>query len=222
MNPLLFSLALLVAPQDTGAVAPPDALSDSSQAPGPVSLAPRLDNLSLLGAALSAADRPMLLAGTVDTVEEPGSRRSKAVRYSDLYYTRLTIHKYASYLTVPLFAAEYVVGQQLYNKGGDGGNRGLHSALAGGIAGLFAVNTVTGVWNLIESRHEKEGRTRRWVHSLLMLTADAGFVITGATAPDDDDDDGGGGSQRSTHRTVAISSMGVALVSYGIMWLWKD
>lgn len=55
-----------------------------------------------------------------------------------------------------------------------GGNRGLHSALAGGIAGRFAVHTVTGLWNPIESRHEKVGRTRRWVHSLLRMAADGG------------------------------------------------
>lgn len=219
MNPLLLSLMLLAAPQDSGSTVPADSQVDSSQAPRAVSLAPRIENISLLGSAVAGNAAPLF---PVDTEPDPGTRRSRAVRYSDLYYTRLTIHKYASYLTVPLFAAEYVVGQQLYDNPGDGGNRGLHSALAGGIAGLFAVNTVTGVWNLIESRHERAGRTRRWVHSLLMLTADAGFVITGATAPDDDDDDGGGGSGRSTHRAVAISSMGVALVSYGMMLLWKD
>jgi len=216
MNPLLLSLTLLAAPQDSGSMVSADWLADSSQALPAVSLAPRIENLSLLGSVVPANDLPMF---PVDTDPDPGTRRSRAVRYSDLYYTRLTIHKYASYLTVPLFAAEYVVGQQLYNDPGDGGNRGLHAALAGGIAGLFAVNTVTGVWNLIESRHEKAGRTRRWVHSLLMMAADAGFVVTGATAPDDD---GGGGSGRSTHRAVAISSMGVALVSYGMMFLWKD
>ncbi len=222
MNALLLVLALAVPPQDTGQVASPVPAVDSLPLPPadslrPISLAPRIDNLYLLAPAVSA---PLVLTFPADTDQVPGERRNRAVRYSDLYYTRLTIHKYASYLTVPLFAAEYVVGQSLYNSGGDGGNRGLHSGLAAGIAGLFAVNTVTGVWNLIESRHEKAGRTRRWVHGLLMLTADAGFVVTGATAPDDDE--GGGGAGRSTHRAVAISSMGVALISYGMMWLWKD
>ncbi|MEO8636590.1 MAG: hypothetical protein ABI587_15040 [Gemmatimonadales bacterium] len=220
MNPLLLSFALLAAPQDTGLVvpseSPPPAVAPSQVTIPPVSLVPRIDNLSLLGSVVTANDGLMF---PIDTEPGPGTRRSRAVRYSDLYYTRLTIHKYASYLTVPLFAAEYVIGQQLYNKSGNGGNRGLHGALAAGIAGLFAVNTVTGGWNLIESRHEKKGRPRRWVHSLLMMTADAGFVVTGATAPDDD---GGGGAGRSTHRAVAIGSMGVALISYGMMWLWKD
>ena len=146
MNPLFISLAFLAAPQDTGIVSVQGPLADSSQvlhrgaqALPVASLAPRMTNLSLLRSAVSPDEMPMFPADT-----EPGTRRPRAVRYSDAYYTRLTIHKYASYLTVPLFAAEYVVGQQLYNNGGDGGNRGLHSTLAGGIAGLFAVNTVTG------------------------------------------------------------------------------
>jgi hypothetical protein len=52
-----------------------------------------------------------------------------------------------------------------------------------------------------------------------MIAADAGFVVVGATAPDDDD---GGGSGGTTHRNVAIASMGVALGSYVMMLLWKD
>ena len=31
--------------------------------------------------------------------------RRRAVQYSDQYYTRLTIHRYGSYLMLPLFAA---------------------------------------------------------------------------------------------------------------------
>ena len=56
-----------------------------------------------------------------------------------------------------------------------------------------------------------------------MLASDAGFVATAALAPEGDDDfeqeeDNG---DRQTHRAVAISSMGVALVSYVMMYLWK-
>lgn len=85
------------------------------------SLSPRLDNLSLLGSALAANDA---LLFPVDTEPDPGTSRTRAVRNSDLYYTRLTIHRYASYLTVSLFAAEYVVGQQRYNNGDDGATGG--------------------------------------------------------------------------------------------------
>lgn len=52
----------------------------------------------------------------------------------------------------------------------------------------------------------------------MMFGADLGFVATGALAPDDDSDEGGGSSgNRSLHRTVAITSMGVAAVSYVYM-----
>ena len=43
---------------------------------------------------------------------------------------------------------------------------------------------MTGVWNLAESRKDPHHRTKRTIHSVLMLLADAGFVVTGATAPE--------------------------------------
>ena len=121
-------MSFLIAPRNTGFTVTAVSVSMASQAVTPVrqtrsavSLAPRLDTLSLLGSALAANDAPLF---PVDTEPDPGTSRSRAVRHSDLYYTRLTIHRYASYLTVPLFAAEYVVGQQLYNNGGDGATGG--------------------------------------------------------------------------------------------------
>lgn len=57
-----------------------------------------------------------------------------------------------------------------------------------------------------------------------MLAADAGFVATGMLAPESEHESfngvlraEGGGNSRSTHRTVAITSMGVATVSYLMM-----
>ena len=140
-----------------------------------------------------------------DTTQEP-----RAVEYSDAYFTRLTIHRYASYAIVPMFVAQYVAGEQLMDKGDDapGWARDAHGALAGGVAGLFAVNTVTGAWNLWEGRRDPEGRTRRTLHGGLMLLADAGFAATGALA---------NGGDRDLHRAVALSSMGVSLLSYAIM-----
>src|ERR1019366_9950032 len=38
-----------------------------------------------------------------------------AITYSDAYQTRLKIHKYASYATLPLFAVEVALGESLYN-----------------------------------------------------------------------------------------------------------
>lgn len=139
------------------------------------------------------------------------------IEYSDAYFTRLTIHRWASYLTVPLFAGQYVVGRKLMN--GDGSLRGVHGVLAASVAGLFAVNTITGGLNLIEARKDPEGRTRRTIHSVLMLLADAGFVATGLTAKESEDEGGfySGPVTNNTHRNVAIASMGTALLSYAIM-----
>lgn len=233
MTAALLLLALVTGVQDTIPPAPILALDDSV---GPVSLAPTVDNLSLLGAALAASpvarDAPPsgLPAGLDDPSDTTRTKRPKAIQYSDLYYTRLRIHQLASYLTVPLFVAQYLSGRELWNHPDSHGlARDAHGPLAASIAGLFAVNTVTGVWNLWDSRKDPNGRTRRWIHSLTMIAADAGFVVVGATAPGDDDGEGGGGggggihsSGARTHRNVAIASMSVALSSYLMMLIWKD
>ncbi len=162
--------------------------------------------------------------GPADTV------RRQAVEYSDAYATRLKIHQFASYTEIPLFAAEYLLGEKLLrdqrngiNQGGeDGGNRssvrGAHSAVAGGLGVLFAVNTVTGGWNLYESRKDPAGRTRRWIHTIAMLAADAGFLWTASAAEGARESDAGA----RTHRTRAIASMSLATASTLMMWLWKD
>jgi serine/threonine protein kinase len=92
----------------------------------------------------------------------------------------------------------------------------------GGIIGLFGVNTVTGAWNMFgEGWQEKEGRTLRLVHGLLMMAADVGFVDTWATGPHS-------GrlrtalnfeNQKTTHRNVAIASISVGSAGYLLMLL---
>ena len=158
----------------------------------------------------AAPERPAL--AMPELAAEAGQPRTQAVQYSDAYNTRRKIHMYASFATAPLFILQYMSGQNLYD-GKGGALADAHGALAGSVAGLFAVNSVTGVWNLWEGRNDSNGRTRRLLHSLLMLGADAGFVATGMMAPEDDDEGGGSGS-RSTHRTVAITSMGIAAAGY--------
>ena len=149
--------------------------------------------------------------------------RKQAVEHSDFYYKRLAIHRYASYATVPLFVTEYFLGEHLFKHPGEGGStKSAHGAVAGGIAVLFGVNTITGVWNLWDSRHEADGRTRRYLHSILMLAADAGFAWAGATAPGDEGPGAELDSRRRKHRTIALSSMGISLASYGMMLIWKD
>jgi hypothetical protein len=143
-----------------------------------------------------------------------------AFEYSDGYRTRLKIHKYASFATLPLFVAQFAVGQKLYDGNASDGTRSLHTALAVSTGALFGVNTVTGVWNLSEGRKDPNHRTKRMVHGILMAVADAGFVATGLMTPESEYDEfesEGGGTSRSTHRAVALTSMGIATVAYLIM-----
>jgi hypothetical protein len=157
-------------------------------------------------------------------------QRPKAVEFSNAYYIRLAIHRYASYATVPLFVTEYVLGQSLYNQTTPADTtrpsrslRSWHGLAADGIAGLFVVNTVTGTWNLWQSRHVAPGRTRRYVHAALMLVSDAGFVATGMISPHHRELGGTGidPHRRTLHRTVAIASMSTALIGDVMMFFWN-
>ena len=148
-----------------------------------------------------------------------------AITYSDGYLLRAKIHKYASFATLPLFATEVALGQSLYNDdpASADSKKGAHIAVGTGIIGLFGVNAVTGVWNMVEDRHNPKGHTLRLVHGLLMLTANAGFVATAATGPHHQ-----GGRRFSTpippseadkalHRNLAFGSIAVGTVGYTIM-----
>ncbi len=152
------------------------------------------------------------------------ARRPVPVEYSDAYKTRAKIHRYSSFATLPLFIANYVVGQDLYNNPGDESKKGLHAGLVTGTAVLFGVNTFTGVWNLWEGRKDPNHRTKRMTHGILMMAADVGFLATAMLAPSEHDHEGGAptvitSNSASTHRAVAISSMGIATVGYLIMLL---
>ncbi len=157
------------------------------------------------------------------TVGPPApNRRPVAFEYGDGYRTRLKIHKYASFATLPLFVAQFAVGQKLYNGDTSDGMRSAHQALVGGTAALFGVNTVTGLWNLREGRKDPSHRTKRMVHGLLMFAADGGFLATGLLTPHERhgaraEFEGNGGTSPSTHRALALSSMGVATVAYVMM-----
>jgi len=138
--------------------------------------------------------------------------RTAAFVYSDGYRTRRKIHFIASFATIPLFATQYALGKKLYDGTGSSGTRTAHRAVAAGVGVLFGVNTVTGVWNLVEARKDPTGRTRRTVHGILMLAADAGFVATAVLAPGRD-----GSGDRTAHRTVALTSVALATTGYLIM-----
>ena len=136
---------------------------------------------------------------------------------------RARIHRIASYATLPLFGAEALVGQSLYNSSSSG-KKQAHLVLGGAIGTLFGINTVTGVWNLIEARKDPSGRKMRLVHGLLMLAADGGFFATALLGPGGSEGQRGGlytvsdgGGSKSTHRAVAFTSIGAASVGYLIM-----
>jgi hypothetical protein len=158
-------------------------------------------------------------------LEQPGNAQplhTAAVEHSDAYQTRAKIHKYASFATLPLFAAEYALGQSLYNNTSPdiSTKRAAHGIVGAGMVGLFAVNTVTGAWNLFgEGRRDKEGRTLRLVHGLLMMAADVGFLATTRSGPNSR-------SQRQaltfetskvTHRNMAVVSIGIGTAGYLLM-----
>jgi hypothetical protein len=150
-----------------------------------------------------------------DTVPKP---RRKSVELSEGYETRLRIHQIASYATIPLFAAQVIVGTNLYNADAHGTKRpewavNAHRPLAYALGGLFAVNSVTGTMNWWETRHQKEGRTWRTIHAALMLASDAGFAYTGAMGTDAKTSF----RDRDRHRTWALASSSLALASYVMM-----
>ncbi len=139
-------------------------------------------------------------------------RRPRAIEYGDWYARRLTVHRIGSYAMLPLFGTQYYLGQKLINGEASGSERSLHVGVATAIGGLFAVNTITGVWNLWDSRKDPTNRTRRLIHAGLMLGADAGFTFAAAAAGDDD----------SRHKTIALSSIGISTVGAAMMWFWKN
>jgi hypothetical protein len=162
-----------------------------------------------------------ITANAVESADEPQEQpaRPVAVEYSDGYATRAKIHKYASFATLPLFAAEIALGQSLYDGTGSDSKRSAHAVVGAAITGLFAVESVTGIWNMWEARKDPAGRTRRIAHGILMLAADAGFVATSATAPSH----GRNGlvtipAGESTHRAIALTSIGIATAGYLMMF----
>lgn len=141
--------------------------------------------------------------------------RLKAIEYSDAYGTRLRIHRIASYTMLPLFAAEYVLGDRLMQINHADWIKPAHLVVAGGLGLLFTVNTVTGVWNLAESRNDPSGRTLRWIHSALMLASDAGFAYTGLKAGEAKQSP----EARTRHKNQALVSFGLGTVGTVIMWV---
>jgi hypothetical protein len=177
------------------------------------SLAPRrppIDSTRIL-----ARVDPVAVVPLPDTVRP----RPRAVEVSDAYEMRLRIHRYASYSMIPLFVVQSVAGNQLYQADRSGSLRPgwaetTHGAGAAGLGALFTVNTVTGLWNLWDSRDNEVGRTKRWIHSALLLGSDAGFAWSGIKLASDAKNSQSG---RDQHRRVSYISMGAALAGYAVM-----
>jgi hypothetical protein len=169
---------------------------------------------------------PAPLRLTAADIQTAPPLRPVPVEYSEGYRTRAKIHKISSYATLPLFVANYFVGQDLYNNPGDESMKGAHTGLVAGTAVLFGVNTFTGAWNLWEGRKDPHHRTKRMTHGILMMAADVGFLATAMLAPESGEDDPYSSPSttdgRSTHRAVALTSMGIATVSYLIMLFGGD
>lgn len=215
-------VALLAIASPAHAQSPTDATSATS-APDAIvlaSLAPRVQRTNAW-----ATPAPFALERDVPA----DSGRRKAVSYSDWYARRLTVHRYGSYVMLPLFAAEFVLGNRLLNQKRalysgtsftpvSASLRTTHAVVAGGVGTVFAVNTTTGLWNLFEARHDENGRTRRTVHAIAMLAADAGFAYTGVLGSRAKNH---GLDEANAHRNAGLASMGVATAGVAYMWFTR-
>ena len=158
----------------------------------------------------------LVVAAPVDTPPPRPRPRVKAVEVSDWYNRRLTIHRWLAYTSLPVFGFQYAAGKQIWDKGRAAPSwaRNGHRAGATTIATIFTVNTVTGVWNLWDSRHTPEGRALRYMHALSMLTADAGFSYAGAVLSERAERDV---NARKQHRTVNLACIGLTVTSGVLM-----
>jgi hypothetical protein len=156
-----------------------------------------------------------------DTPPPTPAQRVKAVEVSDWYNRRLTLHRRLSYTVIPLFAFQYAAGSQIWSKGDDApewARRG-HRIGAATIGSVFVVNTVTGAWNLWDSRATPEGRGRRYLHATSMFLADVGFTWAGAKLSEEAERSF---EKRRLHRTVALTSIGLSVASGLIMYFTND
>lgn len=183
----------------------------------PIDPTARGDTIGIPAPAPVMADERLSLVGpdrgmAPDTLRQ----RPRAIEVSDAYALRLRIHRYGSYTMIPLFAVQSIAGNQMYQSRGPTPSwaKSMHSVGAGGLAALFTVNTVTGVWNLWDSRSNPKGRTRRWIHAGLMLASDAGFTYAGVKLGPDATRSR---AKQTQHRRVALISMSGALLGYSVM-----
>jgi hypothetical protein len=172
-----------------------------------------------------AAATPAPLPGAIaDQQQDTTRRRARAVEVSEWYGRRLVIHRTLAYAMLPVFTSQYIAGTKLYNAQLVGGTpapswaRPVHKAGAYTVAGIFGVNTVTGVWNLWDSRHTEQHRWLRYSHAAVMIGADAAFAYTGMKLSQE-----AANSQlkRDQHRRVALFAIGASTASGVVMKIFN-
>jgi len=193
---------------------------------------------ALLAVAFAAATLPdttppAVRAGSVDStppipfaVQMPADTvhhhrpRPRAIEYDDAYYARLHLHRELSYAIYPLYVGQYIFGQELWKKSRNAPTwaKTGHRVFATALVGVFGANTVTGLWNLWDSRHDPNHRTLRMVHALTMLAADGAFTYAGSTLATQAQNSL---SKRRLHRTITISAMGITALSSLIMTFYN-
>jgi hypothetical protein len=188
------------------------------------SVAPLSDTLPVAPAGDSAAivlpRLPAAPAWRARGTSDSAQGRPKVIELSDWYYRRLTIHRWVAFGTLPVFAAQWAAGQRLYDDSREAPTwaKTTHRVGATLLATGFTVNTVTGVWNLWDSRSVEQGRVLRTVHGLSMLVADGLFTYAGAKLSDEAEQSA---DKRQLHRTIALSAMALTTASGIAMKLWN-
>lgn len=172
--------------------------------------------LSVLGLTAQLLLAPQAVTTPVDTPPPAPRKRVQAVEVSEWYGKRLTLHRRLSYATIPVFLFQWTAGQQIWEKGASAPAwaRQGHRIGAATIGSIFVANTVTGVWNWIDSRHTEQGRGLRNLHALSMLVAEAGFTWAGAVLSEQAETSF---AKRRLHRTVALTSIGITVTSGVLM-----
>src|SRR6478672_10204202 len=161
------------------------------------------------------------LVSAVRTAEDTVPRRRRAIEVSDWYERRLRIHRFGAYAIFPLFAAQAIAGNEIFKDPHNAPDwaKTTHRVGAAGLATVFTLNTVTGLWNLWDSRSAAQGRTRRTAHALLMLASDAGFTYAGVRLSDQAENSV---DKRREHRAWAYGSMATALTGVGVAILGRE
>jgi hypothetical protein len=179
----------------------------------PVSAAaqqPGADSSSLIS--ISIIPRFPVVASPDVRSDDTVRQRRRSIEVSEWYSRRLTIHRYAAYAAIPVFAFQYAAGARLYKYSNDAPEwaKTGHRVGATTLAGIFGINTVTGAWNWWDSRSVRKGFVLRTVHALSLLSADAAFTYAGVKLSDEAENSA---EKRELHRNVALTAIAVSAVS---------